>query len=57
VQNAVTANDVAVITGRARTIESMHLNQLYRGGIFFKEKKARKAIFIVKEEYRERQYT
>ena len=53
-QNPLTASEVAAITGRARAVESMYLNELHRRGVILKERKARKVFFVLKEEYRER---
>jgi len=48
----VTACDVAVASHRARAVESMHLNELYRRGIVLKERRSRQVFFTLKEEYR-----
>jgi len=42
---AVTAEDVAKHTGRARAVESNYLNQLTRMGYFERQKKGRKVYF------------
>jgi len=47
----VTADEVALITHRARAVESMYLNGLHRRGMVLKERRGRKAFFILKEEY------
>ena len=49
---SVTACDVAVASHRARAVESMHLNELYRRGIVLKERRSRQVFFTLKEEYR-----
>lgn len=49
---SVTADEVSVLTKRARAVESMHLNVLHRRGLVVKERKGRKALFTLKEEYR-----
>jgi hypothetical protein len=49
---SVTADEVSVLTKRARAVESMHLNVLHRRGLVLKERKKRKALFTLKEEYR-----
>ena len=46
----VAASEVAAITGRARAVESMHLNELWRMGLAEKEKRGRKRVFALKEE-------
>ena len=48
------ASDIAAITGRARAIESMHLNELFRMGLAEKEKQGRKRVFSLKEGLNER---
>jgi len=45
-----TASEIAAITGRARAIESMHLNELFRMGFVEKEKQGRKRLFRVKDD-------
>jgi DNA-binding transcriptional ArsR family regulator len=48
----VTAKDVALLTKRARAVESMHLNVLSRRGVLLRERKGRRVFFTLKEEYR-----
>ena len=48
----VTAKQVSMVTGRARAVESMHLNELFRMGLAEKEKQGRKRVFSVKIEGR-----
>jgi len=43
------ASEIAAITGRARAIESMHLNELWRMGLVEKEKQGRKRVFSLRE--------
>ncbi|MCJ7768685.1 helix-turn-helix domain-containing protein [Candidatus Bathyarchaeota archaeon] len=45
----VAASEIAAITGRARAVESMHLNELWRMGLAEKEKRGRKRVFSLKE--------
>lgn len=44
------AAQVAAITGRARAVESMHLNELFRMGLAWKEKRGRARVFNLKED-------
>jgi hypothetical protein len=46
----VSASEVAAVTGRARAVESMYLNELWRMGLVEKEKQGHKRVFSVKEE-------
>lgn len=48
-----TAEQISAVTGRARAMESMYLNELFRMGLVTKEKRSRARIFMLKEEYRE----
>ena len=45
----VTADDVAVVTGRARAVESMYLNGLARRGLVARERRGRRVFFILRE--------
>jgi len=54
VQDQVKAQEVAAITGRARAIGSVYLNVLHRRAVVLKERKGRRVIFTLKEEYLER---
>ena len=47
---SASAEQIAAITGRARAIESMHLNELFRMGLVEKEKQDRKRVFRVKND-------
>lgn len=51
------ADEVASRTHRARAVESMHLNGLHRRDMVLKERRGRKAFFILKEEYRDQGQT
>jgi DNA-binding transcriptional ArsR family regulator len=42
------AEQIAAITGRARAVESMHLNELWRMGLAEKERQGRKRVFSLK---------
>jgi DNA-binding transcriptional ArsR family regulator len=42
------ASDVATVTGKARAVESAHLNQLQRLGKLCKVRKGRKAFFSLR---------
>lgn len=44
------AEQISVVTGRARAVESMYLNELFRMGLAEKEKRGRKRVFSLKEE-------
>jgi DNA-binding transcriptional ArsR family regulator len=46
------AEQISEVTGRARAVESMHLNELFRMGLAEKEKQGRKRVFSVKIEGR-----
>ncbi|MBS7633812.1 helix-turn-helix transcriptional regulator [Candidatus Bathyarchaeota archaeon] len=46
-----TAEQISAVTGRARAVESMHLNELFRMGLARKEKRSRTAFFSLKEEF------
>jgi DNA-binding transcriptional ArsR family regulator len=46
------ATEVATVTGRARAVESMHLNELVRNGMAIKGKRGRERVFTLREEYR-----
>jgi hypothetical protein len=46
------AEEVAAITGRARAVESLYLNGLYRRGLVLKERRARIVFFVLKEDYK-----
>jgi DNA-binding transcriptional ArsR family regulator len=46
---SASAEQIAAITGRARAIESMHLNELFRMGFVEKEKQGRKRVFSLRE--------
>jgi DNA-binding transcriptional ArsR family regulator len=46
------AAQVAAVTGRARALESMHLNELVRNGMVVKEKRGRQRVFSIREIYR-----
>ncbi len=48
-QEAASASQVAVATGRDRTDESARLNELYRLGLAWKEKRGRSRVFSLKE--------
>ena len=50
-ENPLTASEVAAITGRARAVESMYLNELHRRDVILKERKGRRVIFTLKDEY------
>jgi len=45
----LTAEDVAVVTKRARAVESAYLNILSRRGIVMRERKGRNVFFFLKE--------
>lgn len=47
-----TADEIALLSHRARAVESMYLNGLHRRDMVLKERRGRKACFILKEEYR-----
>jgi len=47
---SATAAQVAALTGRARAVESMHLNELFRNGTVSKRQHGRAKVFILKEE-------
>lgn len=49
-----TAEQISAVTGRARAMESMYLNELFRMGLITKEKRTRARIFMLKEEYRDK---
>lgn len=51
------ADEVASRTHRARAVLSMHLNGLHRRDMVLKERRGRKAFFILKEEYRDQGQT
>jgi len=53
----VAADDVASMTHRARAVESMYLNGLHRRDMVVKERRGRKAFFILKGEYRDKGQT
>jgi len=42
------AEQISEVTGRARAVESMHLNELFRMGLVEKEKQGRKRLFTLK---------
>jgi DNA-binding transcriptional ArsR family regulator len=42
------AEQISEVTGRARAVESMHLNELWRMGLVEKEKQGRKRVFTLK---------
>jgi DNA-binding transcriptional ArsR family regulator len=46
---SATATQVAAVTGRARAVESLHLNELYRNGAVLKRQQGRAKVFILKE--------
>jgi hypothetical protein len=50
-----TAQEVAEITGRARAIESMYLNELFRRNMVLKGRDGRKQCFLLKGEYRDKE--
>jgi hypothetical protein len=52
-----TAEDVAKVAGRARAIESMHLNQLFRRNMVLKGRSGRKNYFLLRGEYRDQGQT
>ena len=45
-----TAEEIALVTGRARAVESAHLNELFRMGLARKEKRCRVRVFSLKDE-------
>jgi len=47
---SATATQVAAVTGRARAVESLHLNELFRNGAVLKRQKGRGKEFVLKEE-------
>jgi len=52
-----TAEDISKVTGRARAIESMHLNQLFRRNMVLKGRSGRKNYFLLRGEYRDQGQT
>jgi DNA-binding transcriptional ArsR family regulator len=44
------AEQISAVTGRARAVESMHLNELFRMGFVEKERQGRKCFFRVKDD-------
>lgn len=52
-----TADEISSLSHRARAVESMHLNGLHRRDMVLKERRGRKAFFILKEEYRDQRQT
>ncbi len=46
---SATAMQVAAVTGRARAVESLHLNELFRNGAVLKRQQGRVKVFILKE--------
>ena len=46
-----TAEEVARITGRARAVESMYLNELFRRNMVLKGRDGRRQYFLLKREY------
>jgi DNA-binding transcriptional ArsR family regulator len=44
------AEQISAVTGRARAVESMHLNELWRMGFVEKERQGRKCFFRVKDD-------
>jgi hypothetical protein len=47
---SVTADEVSLITKRARAVECMYLNVLHRRGLLLKKRENRKVLFTLKEE-------
>jgi hypothetical protein len=54
IKTPVTARQVAAITGRARAVESAHLNELWRNGMATRTMRERERLFVLKEEYRDK---
>ena len=52
-----TADEISSLSHRARAVESMYLNGLHRRDMVLKERRGRKAFFILKEEYRDQGQT
>lgn len=46
---SATSAEVAAITGRARAVESLHLNELWRNGTVLKRQRGRAKVFMLKE--------
>jgi hypothetical protein len=52
-----TADEISSLSHRARAVESMYLNGLHRRDMVLKERRGRKAFFILKGEYRDQGQT
>jgi hypothetical protein len=52
-----TADEISSLSHRARAVESMYLNGLHRRDMVLKERRGRKAFFILKGEYRDKGQT
>jgi DNA-binding transcriptional ArsR family regulator len=48
---SASAEQISALTGRARAVESMYLNELFRMGLVKKEKQGRAKVFMLKEDY------
>jgi hypothetical protein len=51
-EKPATAQEVAALTGRARAVESMYLNGLFRRNMVLKGRDRRRQYFLLKREYR-----
>ncbi len=45
----VTASDISGITGRARSVESLYLNELHHQGLVIRTRRGRRVFFTLKE--------